>query len=129
MRERDIVEGLVEITLPSPDNFLKVMETLTRVGVVNEGDWLLQVCHILHKKGKYYITHYKELLLLDGKGDDMCEEDYEYRDKISLLLQRWNLIDILYPAALIDDAIVDIKVVPYKEKGDWQLVPRYTMGS
>jgi hypothetical protein len=127
-----IVENFVEIILPSPDSFLKIKETLTRIGVASKRDKILyQSCHILHKQGRYYIVHFKELFMLDGKADELSDEDRARRNTIINLLEEWSLIKTVNPSAIQDPIapLSQIKVLPFKEKGEWHLVPKYNIGS
>ena len=127
----NVIESLVEVTLPSDDSFLKVKETLTRIGVASRKDKkLYQSCHILHKQGKYYITHFKELFMLDGKVNNFDDEDKARRNAIINLLEEWNLIKVVDPSQIEDPVapLSQIKVLPYKEKGEWDLVPKYSIG-
>lgn len=126
-----VIESLVEVTLPSDDSFLKVKETLTRIGVASRKDKkLYQSCHILHKQGKYYITHFKELFMLDGKINNFDDEDKARRNAIINLLEEWNLIKVVKHIQIEDPVapLSQIKVLPYKEKGEWDLVPKYSIG-
>jgi len=126
-----VIESLVEVTLPSDDSFLKVKETLTRIGVASRKDKkLYQSCHILHKQGKYYITHFKELFMLDGKVNNFDDEDKARRNAIINLLEEWNLIKVVNHTQIEDPVapLSQIKVLPYKEKNDWELVPKYSIG-
>ena len=109
---------MLEVTIKQPDDFLKVRETLTRIGVASRKDkTLFQSCHILHKQGKYYITHFKELFALDGKKSTLTSNDIERRNTIAVLLQDWNLIDIVNKTAIENKApLSQIKVLPFKEK-------------
>lgn len=125
------VENLVEVLLKNEDDFLKVRETLTRIGVASKKDKMLyQSCHILHKQGKYYIVHFKELFILDGKPSSFDEEDQGRRNTITNLLAEWGLINIVEPErtkaplALLSQ----IKVLPFKEKDEWNLVAKYNIG-
>ena len=124
------VEDLLEVELPSPENFLKVKETLTRIGVCsNKEKKLWQSCHILHKRGKYYITHFKELFALDGLPTNLGEEDISRRNKISLLLQEWGLVKIVDPAKAAPACEINqIKILPHSEKKEWTLEPKYHIG-
>lgn len=127
----NVIESLVEVTLPSDDSFLKVKETLTRIGVASRKDKkLYQSCHILHKQGKYYITHFKELFMLDGKVNNFDDEDKARRNAIINLLEEWNLIKVVNHSQIEDPVapLSQIKVLPYKEKGEWDLVPKYSIG-
>ena len=121
---------MLEITIKQPDDFLKVRETLTRIGVASRKDkTLFQSCHILHKQGKYYITHFKELFALDGKKSTLSDNDIQRRNTIALLLQDWNLIDISDKTGTEDKApLSQIKVLPFKEKSEWNLVAKYNIG-
>ena len=122
---------LVEIRLKAPDDFLKVRETLTRIGVASRSEKkLYQSCHILHKQGRYFIVHFKELFLLDGKHSDFSENDMQRRNRITKLLSDWGLVEVV-DDAMIEDAssVSQIKILPHKEKGEWTLVPKYSIGS
>jgi len=121
---------MLEVTIKQPDDFLKVRETLTRIGVASRKDQtLFQSCHILHKQGKYYITHFKELFALDGKKSTLVENDIQRRNTIALLLQDWNLIEVVKPTMVENKApLSQIKVLPFKEKSDWNLVAKYNIG-
>ena len=121
----------VEVTLNEQDDFLKVRETLTRIGVSSRKERVLyQSCHILHKQGKYYIVHFKELFALDGKPSNITENDIQRRNAIADLLEEWGLVKILNPR-LIEDNIAplhQIKIISFKEKDDWQLIAKYNIG-
>ena len=121
---------MLEVTIKQPDDFLKIRETLTRIGVASRKDkTLYQSCHILHKQGKYYITHFKELFALDGKKSTLVENDIQRRNTITLLLQDWNLIDIVDTSKVENKApLSQIKVLPFKEKNDWNLTAKYNIG-
>ena len=121
---------MLEVTIKQPDDFLKVRETLTRIGVASRKDkTLFQSCHILHKQGKYFITHFKELFALDGKKSTLTENDIQRRNTIALLLQDWNLIDVVNTALVENKApLSQIKVLPFKEKSEWNLVAKYNIG-
>lgn len=126
-----VIESLVEVTLPSEDSFLKIKETLTRIGVASRKDKkLYQSCHILHKQGKYYITHFKELFMLDGKVNNFDDEDKARRNAIINLLEEWNLVKVVNHSQIEDPVapLSQIKILPYKEKNDWELVPKYSIG-
>lgn len=127
----NIIDDLVEVELPSQDSFLKVKETLTRIGVASKKDKILyQSCHILHKQGKYYIVHFKELFILDGKANSLSDEDKARRNTIVNLLEEWSLIKTVKPA-MIEDPVAplsQVKVLPYKEKDDWTLTAKYSIG-
>ena len=121
---------MLEVTIKQPDDFLKVRETLTRIGVASRKDkTLFQSCHILHKQGKYYITHFKELFALDGKTSTLSENDIQRRNTIAILLQDWNLIDIVNKTNVENKApLSQIKVLPFKEKKEWTLSAKYNIG-
>ena len=122
---------MIEIVLKAPDDFLKIRETLTRIGVASRNEKkLYQSCHILHKQGKYYIVHFKELFLLDGKHSDFSENDIQRRNRITKLLSDWGLVEVVNEE-LIEEAssVSQIKILPYKEKEEWTLVPKYSIGS
>ena len=123
---------LVEVRLRSPEDFLKVKETLSRIGLASKKDnTLYQSCHILHKQGRYYIVHFKELFMLDGKPADFSETDVARRNRIALLLDEWALIEIVDKFKVQDpiSPINQIKIIPYKEKSQWNLVTKYTIGN
>ena len=121
---------MVEVTLSEPDDFLKVRETLTRIGVASRKDkTLFQSCHILHKQGKYFIVHFKELFALDGKKATLTQNDIQRRNTIAVLLQDWNLISVVKKEAAEDKApLSQIKVLPFKEKKEWNLSAKYKIG-
>jgi len=123
-------DAMLEVDLIEPDNFLKVRETLTRIGIASRKDKkLFQSCHILHKQGRYFIVHFKELFALDGKESDISMSDIERRNVIAELLQDWGLLKILDKSKAEPKAsLSQIKVVSYKEKGEWELVPKYNIG-
>jgi hypothetical protein len=123
-------EKMVEIRLNEPDDFLKVRETLTRIGVASRKEKkLYQSCHILHKQGKYYIVHFKELFALDGKYANLTINDVQRRNRITKLLSDWGLITILNEDSIIDIAPLNqIKVLSYKDKQDWTLEQKYNIG-
>ena len=132
MSEEDIFRGCgVEIELVGDDGFLKVKETLTRIGVASRKDKkLYQSCHILHKQGRYAILHFKELFMLDGKVNNFSEEDHGRRNTIVNLLEEWDLIKAK-DSSKVEDPIAplsQIKVLPFKEKEQWELVPKYRIG-
>ncbi len=120
----------IEITLHSPDDFLKVRETLSRIGVASRKDRILyQSCHILHKRGKYYICHFKELFALDGKPTDISDNDYARRNVIARLLEEWGLVQLVDQSITTDAAMLhQIKIITHKEKPEWNLVTKYTIG-
>jgi hypothetical protein len=119
-----------EVTLVKPDDFLKVRETLTRIGIASRKDkTLFQSCHILHKQNRYFIVHFKELFALDGKNTDITENDIERRNSIAKLLSDWGLITILNPNSILDQApLSQIKIISYKDKDDWNLQSKYNIG-
>ena len=123
-------DSMLEVTLAEPDNFLKVRETLTRIGIASKKDnTLYQSCHILHKQGRYFIVHFKELFALDGKDSNITSGDIERRNAISSLLQDWDLLKIVVPAKAEQKAsLSQIKVVSFKEKDQWNLVAKYNIG-
>ena len=123
-------ESMLEVTIKQPDAFLKVRETLTRIGVASRKDkTLYQSCHILHKQGKYFIVHFKELFALDGKKATLVANDIQRRNTIAILLQDWNLIDIVKQTEAEDKApLSQIKVLPFKEKKEWNLSAKYNIG-
>ncbi len=122
---------MLEVSLNEPDDFLKIRETLTRIGVASRKDQkLFQSCHILHKQGRYFIVHFKELFLLDGKPSNLIENDLERRNTISTLLSDWGLVTILNEeVAQVCAPLRQIKVIPYKEKSQWELCPKYNIGN
>ena len=121
---------MVEVVLNEPDDFLKVRETLTRIGVASRKDRkLYRSCHILHKQGKYYIVHFKELFALDGKNTNLSLNDVQRRNRISKLLSDWGLISIVDESQIEDVAPLNqIKVLSYKDKGEWILESKYNIG-
>jgi hypothetical protein len=123
-------EQMLEVTLKQPDDFLKIRETLSRIGVASRKDkTLFQSCHILHKQGKYYIVHFKELFALDGKKATLVENDVQRRNTISVLLQDWNLLSIVKPEAAENKApLSQIKIIAFKEKSEWNLQAKYNIG-
>lgn len=126
------IESLLEIRLKHEDDFLKVRETLTRIGVASRKEKkLYQSCHILHKRGKYYIVHFKELFALDGKPTDFDDSDKGRRNAIAKLLAEWGLLDIVEPAQIIEPLapLSQIKIISYDEKREWELVTKYNIGS
>ena len=121
---------LLEVTLNEPDDFLKVRETLTRIGVASRKDnKLYQSCHILHKQGRYFIVHFKELFLLDGKPSNLLENDVQRRNTIATLLSDWGLIDVVDKEQSKNVApLRQIKVISFKDKHNWELCPKYNIG-
>jgi len=121
---------MLEVILSEPDDFLKVRETLTRIGVASRHDnKLFQSCHILHKQGRYFIVHFKELFLLDGKPSNLLENDIERRNTIATLLSDWGLVTFAQEEVLNRAPLRQIKVVSYKEKAKWELCPKYNIGN
>ncbi len=132
MDEYDLVKDLIEITFPEKDDFLKIRETLSRIGVASRKEKeLFQSCHILHKRGKYYIVHFKELFKLDGKPTNFDESDVGRRNTIVDLLRQWNLVSVVIPTAIAEPRapLSQIKVIPYKEKSEWKLTQKYSIGN
>tara|TARA_Y100000287_G_scaffold21956_1_gene15180 strand:- start:495 stop:923 length:429 start_codon:yes stop_codon:yes gene_type:complete len=123
-------DDMVEVNLKEPDDFLKVRETLTRIGVASRKEKkLYQSCHILHKKGQYYIVHFKELFALDGKKANLSENDVQRRNRIIKLLSDWGFVEIVKESAIKDAApLSQIKVISYKDKGEWTLESKYNIG-
>lgn len=126
-----VTDDFIEIELKEQEDFLKIKETLTRIGVASRKEkTLYQSCHILHKQGKYYIVHFKELFLLDGKNSSLTDNDIARRNTIIKLLEEWDLLKIRNHKK-VDELIAplnQIKVVPFKEKNEWNLVAKYTIG-
>ena len=121
----------VEVSLNEQDDFLKVRETLTRIGVSSRKEKVLyQSCHILHKQGKYYIVHFKELFELDGKPSDISDNDIQRRNTIANLMAEWGLVKLVDADKTKDNVapLSQIKILPFKDKNDWQLVSKYTIG-
>lgn len=134
MEENNIVQwtptDMLEVTLNEPDDFLKVRETLTRIGVASRKDKkLFQSCHILHKQGRYFIVHFKELFMLDGKKANLEQTDVMRRNTIATLLSDWGLVDIQAPGDLECAPLRLIKIIPFKEKNQWELCPKYNIGN
>ena len=123
-------DKMLEVTLNQPDDFLKIRETLSRIGVASRKDkTLFQSCHILHKQGKYYIVHFKELLALDGKKATLIENDVQRRNTIAVLLQDWNLLTIVKADEATNKApLSQIKIIAFKEKKEWNLQAKYNIG-
>jgi Bacteriophage translational regulator len=123
-------DSMLEVLLPEPDNFLKIRETLTRIGIASRKEQkLYQSCHILHKQGRYFIVHFKELFALDGKESNITSNDVERRNTVAGLLQDWGLLSIVHPSKADPKvSLSQIKVVAYKEKDQWELVPKYNIG-
>ena len=133
--EQDVIEwspsDMVEVMLDQPDDFLKIRETLTRIGVASRKDRkLFQSCHILHKQGRYFIVHFKELFLLDGKKTNLIHNDVQRRNSITTLLSDWGLVKIVDKESVRDRApLRQIKILSHKEKGEWELCPKYNIGN
>jgi len=127
----NLIKDLVEITFPEKDDFLKIRETLSRIGVASRRDQeLFQSCHILHKRGKYYITHFKELFKLDGKPTSIDESDIGRRNTIVKLLAQWKLVSIVDESKIKEPQapLSQIKIIPFKEKKEWKLTTKYSIG-
>lgn len=135
MEENNLVswapKSMLEITLAEPDDFLKVRETLTRIGVASRKEnKLFQSCHILHKQGRYYIVHFKELFILDGKKANLEKSDVERRNTIATLLSDWGLVEIQNKEVAVDCApLRQIKIIGFKDKDQWELCPKYNIGN
>lgn len=126
-----LLDSLVEVKLANEDDFLKVRETLTRIGVASKKDQkLYQSCHILHKQGRYYIVHFKELFALDGKPTNISEDDLSRRNTIANLMAEWGLVTLIDPSKSKEPVapLSQIKVLAYKEKDEWELVAKYNIG-
>ena len=126
------IDEMVECTLAEPDDFLKIRETLTRIGVASRKDkTLFQSCHILHKQGRYYIVHFKELFILDGKPTNFSENDQARRNTIANLLVEWNLIKLVNSeqTSTLIVPLNQLKILAYKEKDEWVLTPKYNIGN
>jgi hypothetical protein len=121
---------LLEVSLQKPDDFLKVRETLTRIGVSSRAEKKLwQSCHILHKKGKYYIVHFKEMFALDDLPTSINSEDIGRRNTIACLLEEWGLVKVVDKTKITEKVPLNkIKILPFKEKGEWELCPKYHIG-
>lgn len=123
---------MLEITLNEPDDFLKVRETLTRIGVSSRKaiNKLYQSCHILHKQGRYFIVHFKELFLLDGKPSNLNVNDLQRRNTIAVLLSDWGLVTVVNLDQAKDKAALrQIKIIPHRDKNNWELIPKYSIGN
>ena len=123
-------DQMIEVTLKEPDDFLKVRETLTRIGVASRKEKkIYQSCHILHKQGKYYIVHFKELFALDGKRANLFNNDVQRRNRIAQLLSDWGLVNVVTTSDIEDAApLSQIKVLSYKDKSEWTLESKYNIG-
>ncbi len=125
------VDDFIEITLAHPDDFLKVKETLERIGMpASETKTLYQSCHIFHKRGKLYVVHFKEMFKLDGKPTNITESDIGRRNTICRLLQEWGLIKVVNPTRILEPQVPvrSIKIIPYSQKGSWNLKSKYLVG-
>lgn len=125
------IEDLIEVTLSEKDDFLKVRETLTRIGVASKKEKILyQSCHILHKRGKYYLVHFKEMFSLDGKPTDITENDIARRNTVTNLLSDWELLKIVKEDSTKEPTVSlsQVKILSHKEKNDWELVQKYNIG-
>lgn len=134
MEQNKLVEwtpaNMLEVTLSEPDDFLKVRETLTRIGVASRKDKkLFQSCHILHKQGRYFIVHFKELFLLDGKKANLEESDIGRRNTIATLMGDWGLVEVQGETSELQAPLRQIKIIPFKEKNEWELCPKYNIGN
>ena len=135
MEENNLIEwtpsSMLEVTLNEPDDFLKVRETLTRIGVASRKDKkLFQSCHILHKQGRYFIVHFKELFMLDGKKANLEETDIQRRNTIATLMSDWGLVEIHDTSKASNCAPLRlIKILPFREKDEWELCPKYNIGN
>ena len=126
-----MIESFIEVKFEEDEDFLKIRETLTRIGIAsNKEKKLMQSCHILHKRGKFYIVHFKELYMLDGKKTDYTEDDKARRNTIAGLLEEWGLLEIVNPDICAEPKapLFQIKIIPHKEKEEWDLVPLYYIG-
>jgi hypothetical protein len=125
------IDSMLEVALNEPDDFLKIKETLTRIGIASKRDRkLYQSCHILHKQGRYFIVHFKELFLLDSKPASLSENDMHRRNSISILLSDWGLLELIKP--IEKDCIAplkQIKIISHREKSEWELCPKYNIGN
>jgi len=130
MEQEKIIENFIEVKLLKEEDFLKVKETLTRIGVSSKKDKkLYQSCHILHKRGKYYIVHFKELFILDGLASTLTDNDIARRNTIVTLLEQWELVEIVESYKCSPKAsMAQIKIIPYSEKNEWDLIAKYSIG-
>ena len=125
-------ESMLEVSLSEPDDFLKIKETLTRIGVASKRDaqTLFQSCHILHKQGRYFIVHFKELFMLDGKPSNFTEDDLARRNTIATLLSDWGLLDVLSEEKAAErTSLRNIKIISHRDKNDWVLEAKYSIGN
>jgi hypothetical protein len=126
-----ILDSLIEVKIAEEEDFLKIKETLTRIGVASRKEKkIYQSCHILHKQGKYYIVHFKEMFLLDGKSADISKEDISRRNRIAILLEDWGLLKVVDKNKIETDVapMSHVKIINHKEKAEWQLVAKYNIG-
>jgi len=126
------ISQLVEVRLKNTEDFLKIRETLSRIGLASKKDnTLYQSCHILHKQGKYYIVHFKELFMLDGKESNFSEGDIARRNRIANLLEEWELLEVVDPQKIQEpqSPLNQIKIIPFRDKNKWNLVTKYTIGN
>lgn len=129
IQEQNLNDIGVEITLAKPDDFLVIVETLSRIGIASKKTkTLFQTCHILHKRGSYRIVHFLEMFKLDGKLSTIADEDYVRRDTIAKLLAQWKLCKIVNQDGVVTQSASDIKIVPFREKRDWLFVQKYRIG-
>ena len=127
----ELLDSLIEVKIAEEEDFLKIKETLTRIGVASRKEKkLYQSCHIFHKQGKYYIVHFKEMFLIDGKPSNFSDEDKGRRNKIIALLQDWGLLKVVEPEKILEPAasMSQIKIINHKEKNEWTLEAKYNMG-
>lgn len=127
----ELLDSLVEVKIAEEEDFLKIKETLTRIGVASRKEKkLYQSCHIFHKQGKYYIVHFKEMFSIDGKPSNFSDEDKGRRNKIVQLLQEWGLLKVVEPEKILEPtaSMNQIKIINHKEKGEWILEAKYNMG-
>ncbi len=128
----NIIESMIEVRLKEADDFLKVRETLTRIGIASRKEKVLfQSCHILHKQGRYYIVHFKELFALDGKASNFSENDKARRNTIANLLAEWELISLVDvdKSSVLTVPLSQLKILSFKEKDEWELTPKYNIGN
>jgi hypothetical protein len=130
MSEESVLTSFVEVELKNREDFSKIRETLTRIGIPSHKEKkLFQTCHILHKKGKYYLVHFLEMFLLDGKNSHFEDEDRRRRNRIASLLEEWGLLTVVNKDAIVDQIPMNkVKIIPYKEKGEWVLCVKYSIG-
>lgn len=123
-----MIENLLEVKLGDRDNFLKIIETLSRIGMESSDKKLVQSCHVLHKRGQYFICHYRELFMLDGYQRELTADDIKRRNGIAKLLEQWNLCTVIDKDKLEPSSLSRVKVIPFKEKNEWTLKQNYTIG-